>query len=372
MKKTNLIVWAGITWIVLAQRLAEKWEQVKIIEKRNHIGWNCYDYIDDNEIIIHKYGPHIFHTDMEDVWSYLNQFSVFTDFEHKVLGSVDGKLVPIPFNLNSLYLSFPENQARWIEESLLKYYAYGSKISIVELRKKAKEINDLNLSFIADYIYEKIFKNYTIKQWWITADDINENVLKRVPVVIGHDDRYFPHNRFQWMPERWYTKMFEKMLSDPKIDIALNTNFWENINRNEFHRIFFTWPIDEFFAYKYGKLDYRKTLYSLEEYNVASFQDNIVINYPNEHSYTRITEYKKFYPHSSVFLKEKTIICKEIPWMGDIEAYPVESENNLSILKMYQEDAKKLNNVFFLWRLANFKYLDMDKTVKNALEFNIE
>lgn len=371
MKKLNLIVWAGMTWIVLAQRLAEKWEQVKIVEKRNHIWWNCYDYVDNSGILIHKYGPHIFHTDMEDVWNYMNLFTTFTDFEHKVLGSIEGKLVPIPYNLNSLYISFLEDQAKSIEASLLKYYPYGSKVSIVELQKKAKEAEDSNLFFIADYIYEKVFKNYTIKQWWITADDINEGVLKRVPVIIGHDNRYFPHHRFQWMPKEWYTKMLEKMLNYRTIEINLNTDYKDIINEKKYDRVFFTWPIDEFFDYKYGKLDYRKTLYTLESYDIASFQDNIVINYPNEHNYTRITEYKKFYPQSSVFLNKKTIICKEIPWIGDIEAYPVESIWNLLVLEKYREEAKKLNNVFFLWRLANFKYLDMDKTIKNALDFNI-
>jgi UDP-galactopyranose mutase len=371
MSTKNLIIGAWPSGITLAQRLAEKWERVQIIEKRSHIGGNCYDYLDEHGILIHQYGPHIFHTNHEEVWNYLSRFTEFTNFEHKVLGSVDGKLIPIPFNLNSLSISFSEEQAKSIEESLLKYYEYGSKVSIVDLRKKAKEENDANLSFIADYIYEKVFKNYTIKQWGITAEEINEDVLKRVPVVIGHDDRYFPHNKFQWMPRVWYTKMFEWMLDSENIHITLDTDYKDVLSHMTYDRLFFTWPIDEYFGYKYGKLEYRKTLYQLETYDQFSYQENIVINYPNEHEYTRITEYKKFYPDLPNFNQDKTVICKEIPGIWDVEAYPVESAENLAILEKYREEANQLENVYFLWRLANFKYLDMDNTVKMALDFKI-
>lgn len=371
MKIQNLIVWAWPSWIVLAQRLAEQWEQILIVEKRDHIGGNCYDYFDKNWILIHKYWPHIFHTDMKDVWDYLNNFTEFTNFQHKVLAWVDSNLIPVPFNFNSIEKSFPNELVKKIETSLLEHYEYWSRVSISELRNKANEIKDKNLQFIADYIFEKIFKNYTIKQWWISADDINQDILKRVPVLMNKDNRYFPHNKYQWMPQDWYTKMFEKMLDSKNIKIMLNTDYKDIINDIKYERLFFTWPIDEFFDYKYWKLDYKKTLYKLEEYDKQSYQENIVINYPNDYEYTRITEFKKFYPHSPTYNINKTVICKELPWVWDIDAYPVETDENLKILEKYKNEANILKNIYFLWRLADYKYMDMDKTIKNALDFKI-
>ncbi len=371
MKIKNLIIWAWISWIVIAQRLAEKWEEVLIIEKRNHIWWNCYDYFDKNWILIHKYWPHIFHTDIEEVWHYLNKFTEFTNFQHKVLASVDSNLIPVPFNFNSIQKTFPKELAKNIESSLLKFYEYWSKVSITELREKAKKEENKDLKFIADYIYEKVFKNYTVKQWWISANDINDNILKRVPVVMSKDNRYFPNNKYQWMPVNWYTNMMNEMISSKLIKVILNADYKDLIKEIKFDKMFFTGPIDEYFEYKYGKLDYRKTLYKLEEYDKNSFQENIVINYPNDYEYTRITEFKKFYPNSPTFWINKTVICKELPWVWNIDAYPVETSNNLEILEMYQKDASKLDNICFLWRLANYKYMDMDKTIKNALDIKL-
>lgn len=369
MKIKNLIVWAWLTWITIAQRLAEKGEETVIIEKRNHIWWNCFDYYDENWILIHKYWPHIFHTDLEDVWEYCNKFTEFTNFQHKVLTFVDSNLIPIPFNLNSIYLSFSQEFAKKIEDTLLKYYDYWTKISITELREKAKAEKNKELNFIAEFIFEKVFKNYTIKQREITAEEINPDVLKRVPIVISRDNRYFPHNKFQWMPINGYTKMFEKMINSKNIRIFLNTNFRDIIKDIEYEKIYFTWSIDDFFDYKHWKLEYKKTLYKLETYDKKSFQENIVINYPNDYEYTRITEFKKFYPNSPTFDVKKTVICKEIPGIWDVNAYPVETPNNLKILEKYKEDAKKLKNTYFLWRLWNYKYFDMDKTIKNVLDF---
>ena len=170
MKVKNLVVWAWLSWITLAQCLAEKWEDVFIVEQRNHIWWNCYDYYDKNWILVHKYWPHIFHTDIEEVWNYVNRFSKFTNYQHKVVWLIDWSLVPIPFNLNSIYLSFPQWYAEELEKTLLKYFDYNSKVTIWELREKSESENDKNLSFLADYIFEKVFRNYTMKQWWISAE----------------------------------------------------------------------------------------------------------------------------------------------------------------------------------------------------------
>lgn len=369
MEFKNIIVWAGLSGITIAQILAERGQESLIIEKRNHIWWNCYDYFDENGILIHKYWPHIFHTDLEDVWNYVNRFSNFTNYQHEVIWLVDGNLIPIPFNLNSIYSSFSHKLAKEIEEKLLEHFEYNSKVSINELREKAKQTWQKQLQFLADYIFEKVFKNYTLKQWWISADEINPQVLKRVPVVISKDNRYFPHNKYQWMPTLWYTKMLEKMLDSPKNKILLNTNYKEVINNITYENLYITWPIDEYYDYKYWKLEYRKTLYQMETYNSSSYQQKAVINYPNDYEYTRITEFKKFYPNNPSTKVESTVICKEIPWIGNIDAYPIENDKNLEILWKYNELANQDKNIHFFWRLANYKYYDMDKTIKNILDY---
>lgn len=371
MKIQNLIVWSGPSGIVLAQRLAEKWEEVLIIEKRGHFGWNCYDFYDENWILIHKYWPHIFHTNYKDVWEYVNKFTRFTNYQHKVVWFIDGKIAPIPFNLDSLYALISKEFATDIEKSLLKYFSYGQKVSIIELREKAKEVSDKNITFIADFVFEKIFKNYTIKQWGIGADEIDQNVLKRVPILISKDDRYF-QDTYQWMPEFGYTKMFENMLNNKHIKILLNTDYKDIIEDIQFENLFFTWPIDEYFWYKYGKLDYRKTLYQFDSHEEESFQDYSVVNYPNDYEFTRITEMKKFYPNHPTFGIKKTVTCTEYPGIWEINAYPIENSENLDILERYKIEAKTLKNIHFLWRLANYKYFNMDQTIKNILDFNIE
>lgn len=367
MKIRNLIVWAWLTWITIAQQLAEKWEKVLLIEQRNHIGWNCYDYYDENGILVHKYWPHIFHTDFDDVWKYVNRFTTFTDYQHTVLWSIDNHLVPIPFNLDSLYWVFPQEFAKHLENVLLQYFEYNSKVTIWQLREKAKAESNEDLQFISDYIFEKVFKNYTMKQRWISAEEINPNVMNRVPILISRDNRYFPKNKYQGMPVGWYTKMFEKMLDNTNIKVLLNTNFNDIKDDIEYEKLYYTWSIDEFFDYKFWKLEYRKTLYQLEEYDLQSYQENTVINYPNDFEYTRITEYKKFYPMSPTYDVEKTVICKEIPWKWNIEAYPIENEKNMELLNKYISITPE--NVVFLWRLWNYKYFDMDKTIKSVLDY---
>ena len=369
MKIRNVVIWAGLSWIVLAQRLAEKWEDVLIIEKRNHIGWNCYDYYDENWILVHKYWPHIFHTEIKEVRDYLNQFTEFTTYQHYVLWFIDGNLAPIPFNFNSLYKCCPKKLAERLEELLLKYYKYNSKVTIWEIKERAEKENNEELSFLANYIYEKIFKHYTMKQWWIEENEIDPEVMKRVPIVISRDNRYFPNQKYQWMPKEWYTRMFEKMLNNEHIKVMLNTDYKDVIWQFEYEKLYVTSPIDEFFDNKYWELWYRKTLFKFETLDVQSFQEAPVVNYPNDYEWTRITEMKKFYPLSPTYEIEKTVILKEYPWIWDIKSYPIWSEKDKEIFEKYNDESKKLENVYFFWRLANYKYRDMDKTIKNVLDF---
>jgi len=368
MKVKNLIVWAWLSWIVIAQRLAEKWENVLIVERRNHIGWNCYDYYDENWILIHKYGPHIFHTEMKEVWDYLNQFTEFTTYQHKVLWFIDGNLAPIPFNFNSLYTCCPKKYAERLEELLLKYYKYNSKVTIWEIKERAEKENNDELSFLANYIYEKIFKFYTMKQRGIEENEIDPEVMKRVPIVISRDDRYFPNQKYQWMPSEWYTKMFERMLDNEHIKIMLDSDYKDIIWEIEYEKLFVTSPIDEFFDYKYWELWYRKTLFKFETLDVQSFQDAVTVNYPNDYEWTRITEMKKFYPLSPTYNLNKSVILKEYPWIWEIKSYPIRTNKDLEILEKYENEAKSLDSVYFVWRLANYKYRDMDKTIKNVLD----
>lgn len=364
----NLVVWAWLSWITLAQCLAQKWEQVFIVEKRNHIWWNCYDYY-ENWILVHKYWPHIFHTDMEEVRDYVNRFSEFTDYHHKVLWLIDWNLVPIPFNLNSIHLSFLDWQAWELEKSLLKYFDFDSKVTIWELRDKSESVVDKNLSFLADYIFENVFKNYTMKQWWISADEMASEVMERVPVVISRNNHYFSDQKYQWMPNEWYTTMFEKMLDNENIRVMLDTDYKDVIWEIEYEKLYVTSPIDEFFDNKYWELGYRKTLFKFETEDVQSFQENSVINYPNDYERTRITEFKKFYPLSPIYDIEKTVILKEYPWIWDIKSYPIWSQRDKKIFEKYNMESKKLKNVYFFGRLGNYKYRDMDKVIKNVLDF---
>jgi UDP-galactopyranose mutase len=370
MKIKNVVIWAWISWIVLAQKLAERGEEVLIIEKRNHIWGNCFDYYDENWILIHKYWPHIFHTDIKEVRDYVNQFTEFTTYQHQVLWFIDGNYIPIPFNFNSLYLCFPHNFAERLEDLLLKFYKYNTKVTIWEIKEKAKHENNEDLSFLVNYIYEKIFKNYTIKQWWIDETGIDPDIMRRVPVVMSRDNRYFQNQKYQWMPKDWYTKMFEKMLDNKNIRIILNTNYKDIVWKLEYAKLFVTSPIDEYFDYKYWELWYRNTLFKFETIDINSFQNNSIINYPNDYAWTRITEMKKFYPLSPTYSINKTVILKEYPWIWDIKSYPIWSEKDKKIFEKYHNESKKLKNVYFLWRLSNYRYLDMDKAIKNVLDFH--
>ena len=259
-----IIVGAGFAGSVIAERIANKLnKKVLIIDKRNHIGGNCYDELIEN-IIVHRYGPHLFHTDYKEVWNYLSKFTEWDIYHHKVLVFIDGKKVPIPFNFNTLYEVFPNELAKKLEKKLLENYKYNSKVPILELKKSS----DKNLKFLAVFIYEKIFVNYTAKQWGMKPEEIDSAVTARVPVFIGKDNRYF-NDKYQGVPKDGYTKLFQNMLNHPNIKIMLNTDFKEVIQINqetkkiyflnqEFKgKFIFTGKIDELFDYKLGELSYR-------------------------------------------------------------------------------------------------------------------
>ena len=375
-----IIIGSGFAGSVIAERIANVLnKKVLIIEKRNHIGGNCYDYKDKNGIIIHKYGPHLFHTDYKEVFDYLSSFTDWQIYHHKVLAFIDGKKVPIPFNLNTLYMVFPEVLARRIEEKLLSRYAYNSKVPILELKKEKDE----DLKFLANYIYEKIFLNYTAKQWGLKPEDINPEVTGRVPIYISNDDRYFT-DKYQVVPVDGYTKIFERMLNHHNIKLMLNTDFKEVIKidledkkiyflNQEFKgKIIFTGMIDELFDYKFGTLPYRSLDLKFETLEMDYFQEAAVVNYPNDYDFTRITEFKHIHPVES----EKTVILKEYPKAfnvgKDIPYYPILKEENTVLYNKYKELAENFKNLILVGRLADYKYYDMDDIVKRALEVFIK
>jgi UDP-galactopyranose mutase len=371
-----IVVGSGFAGSVIAERIANVLNQkVLIIEKRNHIGGNCYDYRDENNIIVHKYGPHLFHTDYKEVFDYLSNFTDWYIYHHKVLAFVDGKKVPLPFNLNSIYEVFPQELAKRLEVKLIEKYGYGTKIPILELLKE----EDQDLKFLANYVYEKIYKNYTMKQWGLKPEEISPQVTARVPIYVSRDNRYFT-DKYQMIPKDGYTKIFERMLNNPNIKIMLNTDFKEVISIDfenkkiyflgqEFKgKLIFTGMIDELFNFNYGFLPYRSLDLRFETIEQEYYQEAPVVNYPNDYDFTRITEFKHIHPVKS----DKTTILKEYPKAYqpnvDIPYYPVFTKENQELYNKYKEEADKFENLVLVGRLAEYRYYDMDDVVKRALE----
>lgn len=372
-----VIVGAGFAGTVLAERITNiQDKKVLLVEKRSHIGGNVYDYYDENGILVHKYGPHIFHTKLKHVWDYLSQFTDWRIYRHRVLGSVDGKNVPIPFNLNTLYELLPYSLAQQCEEKLVKEFGYNVKVPIMKLLEKEDE----QLKYLANYIYEKIFLNYTNKQWGMSPAEIDSAVTARVPIYIGKDDRYF-QDTYQGMPKFGYTKMFENMLINSNIKILLKTTFQDAIQikdsktylfGNEFHgKLIFTGNIDEFFDYRYGELPYRSTHFEFNSFKEKYYQECGTVNYPNEYDFTRITEFKHLTGQQSEF----TSIMKEYPQAyernivgKDIPMYPVPKQENTELYEKYKILAKQYTNIIFIGRLAEYRYYDMDAVIDSAIE----
>lgn len=369
-----VIIGAGYAGSVLAERIATQLgKKVLLIERRSHIGGNCYDFKDENNILIHKYGPHIFHTDNKRVWDYLSGFTDWDNYHHEVLAMVDGKKVPIPFNLNTLHQVFPRALAEKIEAKLLEKYEYNSKVPILELKKT----EDPDLQFLAGFIYEKVFAHYTSKQWGMKPEEIDPSVTARVPVFIGRDNRYF-NDKYQALPRAGFTKMFEKMLDNPNIKLMLNTDFRDvcELQGNQFRlmgndfngTVIFTGCVDELFNYEFGPLAYRTIDMKFETIDADKYQEAATINYPFNYDYLRITEFKYLHPSTSA----KTTILKEYPAEYkpgvNIPYYPVFTDECRSSYAKYLERAEKVPGLILLGRLAEYKYYDMDDMVARALD----
>ena len=358
IKKANLVIGCGLSGAVIARLLAEKGEDVLIIDKKKHIAGNIYDYIDENGICIHKYGSHIFHTNNKKVWEFVKRFTDFNTYMHKVIAIIDGIETTIPFNINTLYDVFPKSLAGRLETKLLKEFEYNTKVPIL----KFQEQKDEDLKFLSNYVYEKVFLHYTAKQWGKKPNEIDSAVTARVPVYISKDSRYF-QDKYQGIPLNGYTKMVENILNHQNITVKLNTEY--NKSFTGYKRIFCTGSIDEFFDYKYGELPYRSVNFKFETHNCEYYQSNAVVNYPCNYDFTRIHEYKYYLNDKS----EKTVIAKEYsePFKnGENERYyPIVNNENITIYEKYRKETP--NNVYFLGRLGDYKYYDMDKAIERAI-----
>jgi len=364
MKFDWVIVGAGFTGAVFAERIATRKDQkVLIIERRNHIGGNAYDFYDENGILIHKYGPHIFHTNSQKVWEYLSRFTGWRPYFHKVLAVIDGHNVPIPFNLNTLYALFPPRLASKIEDKLIARFGFGLRVPILKLQKN----EDNDLKFIADYILQNLFCGYTRKQWELNVEELDSSVTSRVPVFISKDNRYF-QDTYQGIPKNGYTVMFQKMLDHPKIKILLNTDYREIIEDIKFNRMIYTGPVDAFFDYLYGHLPYRSLDFEFNYYGMEFWQEAGQINYPNEYQFTRITEYKYLTGQNCPGTTVSVEYSRAYKPGQNEPYYPIPRKENDEQYKLYQNEIEKLNgSVLFVGRLADYKYYNMDQAVMRAL-----
>ena len=350
-----LIVGAGFAGSVLAERLASLGnKKVLLIDKRNHIGGNTFDYYDQHGILVHKYGPHIFHTNSNDVFDYLSSFTEWRQYEHHVLASVDGQLVPIPINQNTVNGLYGLN----LNCSELSDF-FKSK---AEKKDYIKTSEDVVISVVGKELYEKFFKGYTKKQWGLEPSELDASVTARVPTRTNRDNRYFT-DVYQSMPLHGYTKLFENMLSHPNIKLMLNTDYAEVQNIIPFKSLIYTGPIDSYFNYCYGKLPYRSIDFKFETFDLERFQSSGTINYPNTQPYTRITEFKYLTGQQH----PKTSIVYEYPKADGDPYYPIPREENTKMYKKYQLLAATLPNVYFTGRLGTYKYYNMDQVVAQSL-----
>lgn len=369
-----LVVGAGLSGAVLAERLASINNcQILVIDKRDHVGGNCYDYIDENGILINKYGAHIFHTNNEQVWEYINKFSEWVRWDHKVLSYVDNKYVSVPVNINTVNSLCNENikneieMNEWLDKNQIKYE------NIANSEEMAK-------SRVGEVLYEKMFKPYTIKQWEKEPKDLDKSIMARIPIRNNFDDRYFS-DKYQVLPKYGYTKFIENMLAHKNITVLLNTDYFalsnpsnssNTINNITWKNIIYTGPIDLYFP-NFEKLEYRSINFVIERYsNMNYYQPISVVNYPEiEIPYTRIVEYKHFLNQKS----QHTTIVKEFTTDVGEPYYPVLNNKNIELYEKYKKMAEQemnCKNVHFIGRLANYKYFNMDEAINNALNYFYE
>jgi len=361
MKYDFLIVGSGLSGCVLAERIASQLEKrVIIIEKRNHIGGNSYDYYNEDGILIHKYGPHWFHTNSKKIFQYLSQFTSWRYHYHKVRTYVDGALLPIPINLDTI------NQFYGLDlkhSKDIKEYLDSVKIPIDQPKNAEEKV----LSQVGRDLYEKFFLGYTKKQWGMDPKYLSPSVTARNPTRFNRDDRYF-NDKYQVMPKFGYTYLFKNLINKPNISLLLQTDYRDILDCIKFNKMIYTGPLDEFFNYLYGKLPYRSIKFEHETFDQEFYQNYQQINYPNDYDFTRIIEWK----HATGQKHPKTTITREYPCNpednNNEKYYPVPNEENQNLFRKYKKKAENLDSVYFCGRLADYKYYNMDQVVARSLK----
>lgn len=350
-----VIVGAGFAGATLAERIAtERDEKVLVIDRRPHIGGNAYDRHNEDGLLVHQYGPHIFHTNSQMILDHLSKFTEWRKYEHRVLGKVDGMEVPIPINLDTVNMLYGLDLT---SEELPAWFA--SKAEQVETIKTSE---DVVVSVVGRELYEKFFQGYTRKQWGMDPSELDKSVTARVPTRTNRDDRYFT-DEFQYMPLHGYTRMFEKMLDHPNIKVMTQTDYQDIRNEVSFKRLIWTGPVDEYFGFRHGKLPYRSLKFRHETLDVEQALPTGTVNYPQTEAYTRISEYK----HMTGQVHPKTAITYEYPSAEGDPYYPIPRPENAELYKKYERLAMATPNVWFVGRLATYRYYNMDQVTGQAL-----
>lgn len=371
-----IIVGAGIAGATVARKLAEESnKKVLVLERRNHIGGNCYDKPDDHGILIHEYGPHIFHTGDEGVREFLSRFTKWYDFGHEVVAKVGDQLIPVPFNLNTLHMVYDKEKAERLEKKLIEEYGLDSRVPIMKLR----ESMDADVREIADYVYKNVFLYYTMKQWGQTPEEISPEVTGRVPVVISYDNRYFK-DKYQSVPVDGFTPMFAAMLDHPNIEVRTGVDCSDVLDFED-GKIYFekaeftgdlvyTGALDELFDCKFGRLPYRSLNFQFEHLNQDSFQDHSVVNYTVSEDFTRITEFKFLTGQKDT---DGTTIVREYPFAytgaeGEIPYYAILNAENEALYEKYRLLTEDFDKFHLLGRLAEYKYYNIDAMCRKAMK----
>lgn len=376
-----LVVGAGYAGSVCARRLAEACGfRVAVLERRSHIAGNAYDYVDGAGIVVHKYGPHIYHTTSERVHQFLSRFTEWNGYQHKVLANVHGTLMPVPFNHRSLKLAFGEARGEALYRKLVTTFGENKKVPILELREK----NDPDLQEVADFVYENVFLHYTMKQWGSTPDQVDPSVTGRVPVFVGDDERYFPTAKYQGLPTEGYTGLFTRLLDHDLIDVFLDIDARDLLSVDEDYarvhgrpyggEIVYTAPLDELFGLDLGPLPYRTLDLSLQTLDQDEFQPVGTVNYTTSEDFTRITEFKHM---TGQVVAGKTTIMREypkayVPGSGETPYYAILDDGNKALYQRYLERVNRLTNFHPVGRLAEYRYYDMDGVVASALDLSNE
>lgn len=356
-----LVVGAGLSGCTAARILAESGYKVLVVERLKHVAGHCYDYKDENGITVHSYGPHIFHTNNESVWNFVNRFTEFYYYQHRVLSYVEGKLVPFPINRDTICQIFGIKLATYEVKEFLEKEVKKSKFN-----DPPKNFRDAIVSQVGERLYELFFKNYTVKQWGRDPEELAPDLAKRIPLRINRDDRYFS-DKYQGVPKHGYTKMVENMLNHPNIVLMIGVDYFEVRDLFKPIATVYTGELDRFFDYMYGRLEYRSLRLELKVLDKEYYQPVAVVNYPNDYDWTRITEYKHFLDEKS----EKTTVCFEYPLSEGEPYYIVMTQDNMEKREKYMKEVEKLERTgefIFVGRLAEYKYYNMDQVIEEAFK----